>query len=272
MNKQVFRIISDTGRNIVATNDHPFLTSNGWVDVGNLNEGDLVAVYPMLESFSTPNPPSVENGKIVVDEDMIKKMYPNRFKHYIKELKDRELLPFTVNNYWAEIIARLQGHMFTDGHCGKNNLEFYCGSMNDALQISKDIIRLGFKPSRIDKKISKSKIKGRDVVSTNYRLTKGGALHALLVVLGTPVGRKTDLIYDIPRWLYDAELSVKREFLSAYMGGDGGKARYCDNGSIGKVKIEDLFFHKAINVKDKGIEFAEKLKYLFKLFNVNTKN
>ena len=278
MNKFVFNIHAEGGRSVIATEDHPFLTPYGWVDAGKLKKGDLVAVCPMLECFKTPNPPTVENGKVVVNEDIIKRLYPKRYKHYIKELKERGLLPFTVNNYWAEIIARFQGYLFTDGHCGKSNLEFYCGSLDDAEEIANDIRQLNFEPSKISKKISKSVIKGRKVVTTTYRFTKGGALYALLVALGTPVGKKTNSVYTIPKWLNDAELSVKREFLSAYMGGDGGKARYCvvkdrmgKERRMGKIKIEDLFFHKEISIKKGGVKFARELAGLFKLFDVDVK-
>ena len=269
MNKKVYRINSDTGRDIIATTDHPFLTQRGWINAGDLEEGENVLVYPMLNSFKTPNPPSIEKGKIVVDESLIKELYPNRFKHYIKLLKGKELLPFTVNNYWAEIIARIQGHIFTDGHCSKYNLEFYCGSLNDAKEIYNDILKLGFKASKISKKVSKSVLNGRNILTTNYRFTIGGALHALLVALDSPVGRKTDLVYKVPSWLNEVELSVKREFLSSYMGGDGGKARYENqNNHKGKVKIEDLFFHKAFDCMGKGIEFANELKNMFGTFGV----
>lgn len=266
MKKSVLELTSESGRQIIATEDHPLLTPNGWIDAGKLNTGDLVAVYPMLDTVKTPNPPSVEEGEIIVDESKIKEIFPNRYKHYIKELKEKELLPFSVNNYWVEIISRLQGHLFTDGHCGKYNLEFYCGSLDDAEEIANDIRNLGFTPSKINKKVSRAFIRNREITNTTYRLTKGGALHALLVALGTPVGRKTDSNYRIPEWLWNAELSVKREFLSAYMGGDGGKPRYLD-----KVKIEDLFFHKNIKLRDGGLKFAKELSVMFKLFDVVVK-
>ncbi len=272
MNKKVFKITAESDREIIATQDHPFFTKKGWKDAGKLRKNELVAVYPMPDSVKTPNPPTIEDAETVVQEKEIKELFPKRFKHYIKELKNKELLPFTINNYWAEIIARLQGHLFTDGHCGKYNLEFYCGSLKDAEEIAGDIKTLGFEPSKINKKISKGIFNGRKITTTTYRFTKGGALHALLVALETPIGRKTNLSYEIPKWIRIAELSVKREFLSSYMGGDGGKPRFITaDRKIGKVKIEDLFFHKNINNKDNGLKFANELKDLFEILDVKIK-
>lgn len=270
LNKSVYKITTESGRSIIATEDHPFLTPLGFVDAGNLRDNDLVAIYPMQDSFKTPNPPTIENGKIIVDESIIKTLFPKRYKHYIKELKNKELLPFTVNNYWAEIIARLQGHLFTDGHMGKHNMEFYCGSLDDAEEIANDIRQLGFEPSKINKKVSKAYVKDRSIINTTYRLTKGGALHALLVTLGTPIGRKTNISYSIPKWLKESEMSVKREFLAAYIGGDGSKPRFIidKNGKIGKIKIDDLFLHKNPEIRDKGLEFANELKNIFEQFDV----
>ncbi len=274
MGKKVYKLTVESGREIVATEDHPFYTKSGWVDASGLYEGNYVAVYPTLDPIDLPSLPTDELGEEIVNENDIKINYPKRFKHYIKELHSSELLPFTINNYKIEIIARLLGHIFSDGHCGKNNLEFYCGTRRDAEVIAEDIRLLGFEPSKISEKHTKIKLIDR---VTNYRtfvLTKGGALHSLLVCAGAPVGKKTDLEVNIPRWLFKSSLAVKREFLAALLGGDGPKPAISirkDRKSGSKLRIDPMTFHKKSELKENIIKFSKDIKKLFGEFGVEIK-
>ncbi|MDP3728690.1 MAG: hypothetical protein Q8R18_04530 [bacterium] len=272
MNKKVYKFISESGREIVATEDHPFYTKKGWLDGKHLSLGEYVAVYPTLQPLKQPELPTKELGFTIVDKKDIISLAPHRHKHYMKELHTRELLPLTVNNYKIEIIARLLGHLFSDGHCGKYNLEFYCGSEEDAKTIARDISLLGFEASKIRKKHSQITFNGRITNYTTYTLTKGGALHTLLVAAGAPVGKKTDTKVEVPYWIKKTETSVKREFLAALLGGDGPKPRAqkrSERKSGSKVKIDSLLFHKNAIVKESGIQFSHSLKELFEEFDVD---
>ncbi|MBU2639272.1 MAG: DNA-directed RNA polymerase subunit B'' [Nanoarchaeota archaeon] len=269
--KKVFKLISESGRKIVATEDHPFYTKHGWLDAIKLNKGDEVAVYPSLDSVKLPELPTEKLGYNIVGEEDIKKNSPSRFKHYIKELRNNELLPLTTNNYKIEIIARLLGHILSDGHCGKYNLEFYCGSKRDAENIAEDIRLLGFKPSKISEKHTKIKTDRGIIKYRTFMLSKGGALRSLLVNAGAPVGKKTDIKLEIPKWIFKSSLSVKREFLGALLGGDGSKPRISirnERKSGSKLYIDHLIFHKKKNMKKNIIKFSEDIKELFNEFGV----
>ncbi len=271
MGKKVYNLKVESGREIVATGDHPFYTKNGWADTSSLDEGDYVAVYPALDPINNPSLPTERLGEEIVNEDSIKKDYPKRFKHYIKELHSRELLPFTTNNYKIEIVARLLGHIFSDGHCGKNNLEFYCGTRKDAETISEDIRLLGFEPSKITEKHTKIRFADRVTNYKTFMLSKGGALHALLVCAGAPVGKKTDLEINIPEWLFKSSLAVKREFLAALLGGDGPKPILSirkDRKSGSKLGLHWLVFHKKTELKENIVKFSNDIKKLFEEFGV----
>jgi len=274
MGKNVYRLVSESGREITATEDHPFYTKKGWVNAGELNKDDKVALYPSLDPIEQPELPTKELGSIIVDEKNIIKNSPNRFKHYIKELRKRELLPLTVNNYKIEIIARLLGHIFSDGYCGKYNLEFYCGSKNDAEAIANDIRLLGFEPSKISEKHTQIKRGHKIVRYKTFVLSKGGALHSLLVNSGAKIGKKTDIKVDIPKWLFKASLSVKREFLAGILGGDGPKPRVQlrkDRKSGSKLHIDNLMFHKKSDMKENIIKFCNDIKKLFNEFGILVK-
>lgn len=272
MGKKVYKLISQSGREIVATQDHPFYTKRGWVEAQNLKIGDYTAIYPSLDNVEQPGLPNLDLGLEIVNEDKIIKDYPKRFKHYIKELKQRELLPLTTNNYKIEIISRLLGHIFSDGHCSKYNLEFYCGSLKDAKQIASDIRSLGFKPSKITKKHTKIKLNNKTVRYKVYTLSKGGSLHALLVSAGAPIGKKTDTKIEVPRWLFKSNLSSKREFLGAFLGGDGSKPRADirkERKSGIKIQLPYLVLHKKIELKDNIDRFARDIKLLFIDFDID---
>src|SRR5579872_1213902 len=44
--RESFKLTVESGRNIVATEDHPFFTPRGWIKLGDLGEGDIVAINP----------------------------------------------------------------------------------------------------------------------------------------------------------------------------------------------------------------------------------
>ncbi|MFV2016297.1 MAG: DNA-directed RNA polymerase subunit B'', partial [Candidatus Heimdallarchaeota archaeon] len=52
LGKRVFEIQTITGRKIRATEDHPFLTQRGWVEVENLQFNDKLLVRPTLKNIS----------------------------------------------------------------------------------------------------------------------------------------------------------------------------------------------------------------------------
>ncbi len=45
----VYKLTLESGKTIEATEDHKFLTNNGWMETSKLNEGDELLVYPTLE-------------------------------------------------------------------------------------------------------------------------------------------------------------------------------------------------------------------------------
>ena len=60
--RQTFRVEIDGGRVIYATDNHPILTSNGWVNVADLHEGDQVAVAEALPDAGTSYQPERPKG------------------------------------------------------------------------------------------------------------------------------------------------------------------------------------------------------------------
>jgi DNA-directed RNA polymerase beta subunit/intein/homing endonuclease len=242
MPDKLFEITTISGRKIKATIDHPFLvkTIEGNYEmkkVGELNLNDKVIIRHTV--LPIPN----ENTTIVRinEEDVL--------EHYRMELLEINLLNINISVEKLKIIARLIGALNTDGHIGVNNDEnanknYYYASFNvgeeyDVYQITDDIKSLGFGNVSIRRKITKfdDKPNGRVVTSTTWELSKSGSFAYFMYLLGGFVGKKTNMSRKISEWLLMSELSIKREFLSGFQGGDGSRLSYQKNDKTFKPNL-----------------------------------
>ncbi|MEK6952216.1 MAG: hypothetical protein AABX29_04310 [Nanoarchaeota archaeon] len=228
-NNKVYRIkTKETGREIIATQDHPFYTNKGILDLKDLKISNKVAVYPY---------DSVEyeySDILLVDKNKIEEVAPynTKFSKVYKELERRNLLPLKTSNEKIAKIVRIFGHLFGDGGMyedkARNSLRYkvvFSGKPEDLEEIIKDICDLGFYMSNIFESYSRSYVesnKGIQVIegtSYQFRITnKSFAL--LLIALGVPVGNKTLLDYGFPSWLNKSPKWIKKEFLRAFFGSE----------------------------------------------------
>ncbi len=72
LGKKCTSLITETGRELKATNDHPILTKEGWKRSGEIKVGDFVAVFPNLEETKFEL-----NEETIVDE--------TEFKEFLQE-------------------------------------------------------------------------------------------------------------------------------------------------------------------------------------------
>ncbi|MEK6619169.1 MAG: RtcB family protein, partial [Nitrospirota bacterium] len=113
-NVPVFRVTTESGRQIVATADHPFLTNVGMVPLEDLALGDAVSVYP-FEGVPYRAPGSA----VLLTEADLASYYPgsqNGLAQCLKALKDRNLEPLTIDNPALPYLIRLNGFNQGDGH------------------------------------------------------------------------------------------------------------------------------------------------------------
>jgi DNA-directed RNA polymerase beta subunit len=240
---KLFELTTINGRKIKATGNHPFLVNiDGncvWKNVEELNTNDKVVIRHVVSDIIDENNTYVK----INDSDIL--------EHYKTELLELNLLNIDIPTYKLKIIARLIGSINTDGHLyeriDKNkkyyNASFYLGEEVDVFQIADDISKLGFGNISIQRKITnfEDKTTGR---ITNYRtweVSKNGAFAYLLSLLGGFCGKKTETIRFIPEWLLNSEKSIKREFLSAFQGGDGSRLSYQKNDKTYKPHIGITF-------------------------------
>lgn len=263
-------IQTESGRNLITTIDHPILNyKNEWVDSGKLSIGDKVVIYPTLDDVSK----EVEE-KIILDENTAKKFYPHNAVKVIKRLAKRGLFPLTTKHEKLPVIARLFGFMLTDGYMGKTCTEFYLGDKRDLEMLKADIKALGVEPGIEEIQEGEIEFNGRKIHRKVYALLHRAELRPLMILLGMPIGRRSNLSYPVPPWINASSMLVKREFLAGFLGGDGPKPRIQarkERKNSSKIHLDGLVFHKRNDLKKGGLEYAEQLKKLFELFGISVK-
>lgn len=228
--KKIYKISTVSGRTIIATYDHLFMTDSGWKKVEDLNDTVSVGIY-----VENSQPLSIEvNDYLIIDENIIKtKMEEYGFKSkYIDnlclELQNKGLLPLTSKNSKLAIIARISGFVLTDGALNiykdqrriRIIMQADFGSKLSAETFEDDMEFLGFNKCKI------TECFGEEYGHT-YKVSHAGVLPALLVCLGISYGRKIDTERKpVPEWVMNASLHVQREFIGGFQGGDGCQIRW----------------------------------------------
>tara|TARA_B110000858_G_scaffold25755_1_gene26647 strand:- start:6186 stop:10874 length:4689 start_codon:yes stop_codon:yes gene_type:complete len=126
--KLVYKINLISGRIITATDDHKFITNNGWCEVKNFDKNTLIGVYTKSKNNKLEY---IENSiKILDNKDIIN-----------NDLFSKNILPLYSNNNKILVIARLCGYYYVNELNFSNNI--------DKLQFIKDVKYIGFEKYNI---------------------------------------------------------------------------------------------------------------------------
>jgi thioredoxin len=273
------KITTESGRTIISTDEHLFYTDKGWKKAGSVTSRDMVAI---LLDFPEERKKSSDK-RVILREEMIKESASKRMRIriYLKQLKERDLLPLRLDNKKTLILARLLGYSITDGSLSscKNNerlVEFFTGTKKDAENIQKDLESLGYCSSLRFSSRNRN-IYGRDVRQSAYRVRScKTSLFLLFKALGAPSGDKTVVDYAIPSWIIDGPRNVQREFLSGFLGGDGTTPiihvrKRERRKAYNRVHINPIEFHKREDLLESGLNLASQITELLKNFGVKVK-
>ena len=240
--KKIYKLTTISGREIIATEDHKFMTSVGWKEVRE------IYVDPAINKigiYVTPNEINYDviSPELILDENMFIHILINLelsmtlIKKYTNKLTQCGLLPLYSNNTKLSYIARIFGFTLTDGSINvyiKNNNKytsscFDFGTIEDITIFENDIEYCGFtkcKPYEGTRTFN-------NVTHHTFTSHHQGILPALLISLGITYGVKTETLRkEIPSWIMGGSLLIKREFLAGFQGGDGCKIRW--NKLLGK--------------------------------------
>lgn len=124
--KTVYNINTISGRNIVATYDHKFMTNMGWCEVKKLSKQHKLGIY------MTPN----ECDNIIEYGEHINVLFKRNILGESDYYIEKGLLPLLNNNKHIPVIARLCGHYI--------NKKLNFNSLYDKETYIKDVKYIGF--------------------------------------------------------------------------------------------------------------------------------
>lgn len=228
--KVIHNVTTWSERSIIATYDHPFMTTEGWKKVEDFNEDTFVGIH-----FTTKYLPNIcEEKQILSQEQFITTLQAYNvsetlIQKHVKTLVENNLLPLMNSSPHLPTIARICGVVSTDGSLNVYDKKTYgfkpqCsgnfGCIEDAMEFEKDVETMGFKSVNITFRDGKE-------YGATYMVTHNGALPSLLIALGMTLGNHVNVErLPIPDWIMNGSSFIKREFISAFQGGDGCKIRW----------------------------------------------
>ena len=271
--KNIYEIFTESGKKIIATEDHPFYTPNGMVPLKNIKENDMIAILPFKGiKFSKP-----EDKVILTKNDILNLPLNKNFKQTINELNKRNLLPLKTNNEKLPYLLKLIGYILGDGTIfftkNKGTIWFY-GEQEDLEDIRADIEKLGFKASKVYSRKRKHKIKTMyDTVKFDrieYSIkTTSSSLAALLWAVGAPIENKCSKEYFIPRWILNLKVWQKRLFLASLFGAElSSPSTITKHGYNFYSPV--LSMNKQVDLLKNGDIFLKQIKNLLKEMGVKS--
>ncbi|QGN06883.1 RNA-splicing ligase RtcB [Halorhabdus sp. CBA1104] len=259
--KPVYRVETTEGRSIEATDDHPFLTPDGMVELGDLESGDETIVQP-FRGLEHEEP---EAFTILTEDD-----FADTNPQLTRVLKDRDLLPLRSTDEELNHLLKIIGFHLGDGSLGGEGQLWFYGEPEDLESIREDVRAIGFKPSKVYSRDRQHEIDGSSFEATEHSFkTTSKALRRLLIELGLPNGSKISSGFSTP-WYLDRLTDWQRAlFYSAFFGAEMNaptaqhdKNLYCpkvsqnrtvETAEAGRAFFEDM----AAFLADVGIETNE---------------
>ncbi len=226
--KPLYTITTSSGRAIVATHDHKFMTSEGWQPVEALIPGqtkvgvslDQEMVSAAVELYT------IHDGETFLHMATQLGVTKKLAEHHVRDLTAKKLLPLHSQHTLLPILARLAGFTLSDGSLGichgVPKLQATLSDEESGHLYTDDVVRLGFNRTKLT--YVQSIIKGS--LLTGWHVEYTNSLSTLLVVLGLTLGKRTRTAQEpVPKWILNGSRLVKREFLAGIQGGDGCKIR-----------------------------------------------
>ena len=262
--KTLYEITTISGRKIKSTGDHPFLVKCNdeyvWKKTKELRDSDLLIVKhsPKYIGADENEPP------LVIKSTEQKEKYDS-------ELIELGLLDKPLPHKYKLICARLLGASITDGSItirknGYYDAAFYVGEEPDVFELTDDIIKLGFGYSSMRHRTRPFK----DTTHTTWEVAKNGCFAYFMTLIGAFAGKKTEQIRKLPIWLLESGKDVKREFLSAFQGGDGGKITMQQNCTTHKLCVSPTCQTTTNEYLEETKAYMESVSAMFAEFDINT--
>jgi tRNA-splicing ligase RtcB len=222
--RRAYRVRTSLGYEVIATEEHPFLTPKGMIEASGLHLNDRVAVHG-FDGVPYENP---ENFTIVSERRIMRLDIPANNRSVAQELRSRDLLPLRASSSKLPYLLKLFGFILGDGSLvftPKSAFIWFWGKREDLEDIREDIRKLGYSPVPVYTRTRNAKITSR-YGTKSFQSTEHGfyvharSLAALLMALGVPRGAKASQGFALPRWIFQLPLWQKRLLLGALFGAE----------------------------------------------------
>jgi tRNA-splicing ligase RtcB len=271
--KKIYRVTTESGKKICATEDHPFYTPSGMIRLKDIQKGKYVAVYPFIGvDYQQPSA-----HIIITEEDLLKLPLDKNKSASILELKKRGLLPLKIDNEKLPYLLKVMGYVFGDGtlyFTGNKGTIWFYGQPEDLQAIREDILKIGFTPSRVYSR------QRTHAIPTIYKTVKfshiehsvkttASSLALLLYGLGVPLGNKSSQPYLLPRWIFQLERWQQRLFLASFFGAElSSPSTITHHGYNFYAPV--LSMNKQATYKKNACRFLKQIQHLLNGFDVSS--
>jgi len=275
--KEIYKIETKLGNEILITEDHPIYTLDGMKEVKNLVLGEKILIYPFKGvKYEKPK------RKLILDE---KKFIwfcvknglnntGNKLKQILNYLKKRNLLPLYTDSTCLPYLLKIFGYALGDGTI-RNNFSYLSiwGKKEDLEEIKRDLEILG-----INSLISNRKRRYRLINNygkeytferREYELRVFKSFALLLGALGYPFGRKTEKEFLLPKWFKNLRSWQKRLFLAGFSGAELSTPKTFKEHKF-NFYLLTLNINKNFKLLKNGLEFMNEIRKLLKEFEVET--
>ena len=254
----IYRIKTLTGKEVIATEDHRFMTQCGWKTVKDIMADSSVKIGMTINNRTIQATkciqPQPDAPKCILStQEFYDKMRgwngfdtPNRKLNRIEkranQLANRGLLPFMEDNSKLPILSRILGFVQSHGMWNVytkpgNRKVFQCsfdfGLLEDAEEFNYDLELCGFSSNKITESTRVFSKNADGGVHSRHTFTTihTGSLPEFLICIGATYGKTPETSRKpIPEWIVSSTEN-SRQFLKGFMGGDGCQITWDDSTS-----------------------------------------
>ena len=230
----IYKITTMSGREIIATSNHNFMTNKGWCSVENIKKDKDIKIGILLTPKALFN--NIERKLILSADNMYEilkdKVKESLLKLHIKKLEKCGLLPLYNDYNKIHILARMYGFLCTDGSINIYNkknggltpqCQFDFATELDSEMFEDDVELLGIQRCTPSEEFNEF----RGSIHHTWKVSHNGEFPSLFIALGLSYGEKTETYKNkIPEWIMYGSDIVKREFIAGFQGGDGCQIRF----------------------------------------------
>jgi len=278
--KTIYRLTTVSGRTIVATDNHPFITEEGWKSVEDIRTSS-VKKLGIVPNWVCPDSYVPERRIMLTKDDMEMILRQTEMKEslimsHLAVIMSVGLCPLWSDDVRLPLLARMLGFIQTDGSInvynnkGTRMPQLGCdfGALLDAEQFEQEVASLGFQARPAFRRTAQ--VHGYQMQT--YNVTHNGPFASFMICLGPTLGRNTQTVrLPVPEWIMSGSNNVKREFLGGFQGGDGCIIRHNRTPGNQNFVCAETTNQIEVSNKESLIAFMTQIQELFTHFGVETK-